>query len=100
MSEAVGFDVFMHEALYGADGFYRRRGGAGRRGADFITSPEVGPLFGAVFANALDAWWDELGRPDPYVVVEGGAGRGALRDAILGVAQSPIDYVAVEFDDG
>jgi SAM-dependent MidA family methyltransferase len=99
MIEAVGFDQFMDEALYGRKGFYRRRGGAGRRGADFITSPEVGPLFGAVFANALDAWWRELGEPDPYVVVEGGAGRGALRDAILEHAHAPIEYVAVEVDD-
>jgi SAM-dependent MidA family methyltransferase len=99
MSASVGFDVFMEDALYGADGFYRRRGGAGRRGADFITSVEVGPLFGAVFANALDTWWEELGRPDPYVVIEGGAGRGALRDGILAAAKSPIAYVAVEFDD-
>ena len=36
-------------ALYGEAGFYMRPdgGSAGRRG-DFITSPEVGPLFGAV----------------------------------------------------
>ena len=41
-------------------------------GGDFLTSPEVGPLFGAVLAGALDRWWDELGRPDPFTVVEGG----------------------------
>ena len=41
----------MHLALYGAGGFYTSGGGvAGRRG-DFITSPEVGPLFGAVLAR-------------------------------------------------
>ena len=56
-------------------GFYATGGRAGRRG-DFLTSPEVGPLFGAVVARALDGWWEELGRPDPFVVVEAGAGRG------------------------
>ena len=35
----------------------RRRRPAGRRG-DFLTSPEVGPLFGAVLARYLDAEWD------------------------------------------
>jgi SAM-dependent MidA family methyltransferase len=98
MSEPVGFDVFMHDALYGADGFYASGRGAGR-GRDFITSPELGPLFGAVFAHALDTWWGELGRPDPYVVIEGGAACGALRDAILAVARSPIEYRALEFAD-
>lgn len=44
----VGFDVLMETALYDpAGGFYASGGSAGR-GGDFITSPEVGPLFGAV----------------------------------------------------
>jgi SAM-dependent MidA family methyltransferase len=99
MSEAVGFDVFMEDALYGPDGFYASGRGAGRRGADFITSPELGPLFGAVVAHAIDGWWDELGQPDPFVVIEAGAASGALRDAVLAVATAPIDYVTVEFAD-
>jgi SAM-dependent MidA family methyltransferase len=45
----------MDDALYGPEGFYMRPdgGSAGRRG-DFLTSPEVGPLFGAVLARAID----------------------------------------------
>ncbi|HEX7135762.1 MAG TPA: SAM-dependent methyltransferase [Iamia sp.] len=48
-----------------------------------MTSPEVGPLFGAVLARALDGWWDEAGRPDPYVVHEHGAGPGTLARAVV-----------------
>ena len=42
----------MELALYGPSGFYTgaASGSAGRRG-DFITSPEIGPLFGAVLAR-------------------------------------------------
>lgn len=67
-------------ALYDeSDGFYASGAGrAGRGGGDFITSVEVGPLFGAVIASALDQWWHDLGRPDPFVVVEAGAGAGTL----------------------
>jgi len=86
---AVGFDVFMERALYGPGGFYASGRGAGRRGADFITSPEVGPLFGAVIANALG---------DATRVIEAGAGRGALRDAVLAV-RPDVEYLTVEFDD-
>lgn len=75
MTTAVRFDAFVEAALYGPGGFYAGTRGAGRHG-DFLTAVEVGPLFGAVTAAALDRWWDDLGRPDPYVVVEGGAGRG------------------------
>lgn len=69
-------------ALYGQGGFYSEGGGAGQR-RDFVTSPEVGALFGAVLATALDTWWEELGRPDPYVVADCGAGPGTLAVAIL-----------------
>jgi SAM-dependent MidA family methyltransferase len=64
-------------------GFYETGGSAGRRSGDFLTSPEVGPLFGAVVARALDGWWHGWGEPDPYVVVEAGAGPGALARSIL-----------------
>ena len=78
----IGFDDFVAHALYEPGlGFYRRGGGAGRR-RDFITSPEVGPLFGAVLARALDAWWEDIGRPDPFVLVEAGAGPGTLARAV------------------
>ena len=71
------FDAFMDSALYHpAHGFYSAgRGGPGRRG-DFLTSVEVGPLFGAVTARYLDHVWDELGRPHPFRVADVGAGPG------------------------
>ncbi len=96
----VRFDRFVEAALYDPDsGFFATGGGAGRGGADFLTSPEVGPLFGAVVARWLDARWHELGRPDPFVVVEAAAGRGALALAVL--AASPacagaLRYLCVE----
>lgn len=73
----------MELCLYGPDGFYRTDlAGAGRASGDFITSPEVGPLFGAVLANALDAWWDEAGRPDPFTIYDVGCGPGKLLKSI------------------
>jgi SAM-dependent MidA family methyltransferase len=95
---AIRFDAFVDLALYGDGGFFSSGAGAGRR-ADFITSPEVGPLYGAVFARAIDDEWRRLGAPDPFVVVEGGAGRGALAKAILDArpACAPaLRYVCVE----
>lgn len=88
----------MEWALYGADGFYAGTGRAGRRG-DFLTSPEVGPLFGAVVARFLDAEWERLGRPDPFTVVDAGAGPGTLARSVLGAAPAcgaAMRYVAVE----
>ncbi|CAB4953037.1 MAG: hypothetical protein F2837_09900 [Actinobacteria bacterium] len=95
----LSFADYMRFALYDPrHGFYERGGRAGR-GADFLTSPEVGPLFGAVIARALDAWWIESGRPDPFVVVEVGAGPGTLARSVRIAApecSSSLLYVLVE----
>ena len=50
-------------------------------------------------ARALDAWWSELGRPRPFVVVEAGAGAGTLaRDVMAAVRDcaAALRYVLVE----
>jgi SAM-dependent MidA family methyltransferase len=85
----VPFSAFVDWALYDDDvGFYATGGGAGRRGADFVTSPEAGPLFGAVLARAVDSWWQAAGAPDPFVVVEAGAGPGTLARGVLAAGPS------------
>lgn len=100
----IPFERFMELALYGDEGFYTREGGgsAGRRG-DFITSPEVGPLFGAVIARYLDAEWERTGRPDVFTVVDAGAGPGTLARSVLAARPMCADslrYVAVEISAG
>ncbi|MEZ5410458.1 MAG: SAM-dependent methyltransferase [Acidimicrobiales bacterium] len=78
------FDAWMERCLYHPEhGFYGSGAGrAGRRRGDFITSPEVGPLFADVLAAAVDAWWEEAGRPDPFLVVDAGTGPGTLARAL------------------
>ena len=52
-----------------------------------------------MLARALDQWWDELGQPDPFVVIEAGAGSGALARSILGsapVCAPALRYLLVE----
>jgi SAM-dependent MidA family methyltransferase len=96
----IPFDRFVHAALYDDDGgFFARGGGAGRAGRDFVTSPEVGALFGALVARFLDRTWAELGRPDPFVVVDAGAGRGRLASDVLRAepeCAGALRYVLVE----
>ena len=96
---AIRFDGFMRIALYGEHGFYTTSGQAGRRG-DFITSPEVGPLFGVVLARWIESEWDRLGQPDDFTIIESGAGPGTLARAVLAASPRWRDhYVAVEVSD-
>ena len=97
---ALRFDRFVDLALYGRHGFYTGEGRAGRRG-DFLTSPEVGPLFGTVLAAWIDDQFVRAGRPDDFVVVEVGAGPGALARSITSAwaaspGEHPQHYLAVE----
>jgi SAM-dependent MidA family methyltransferase len=95
---ALRFDDYLDAALYGDHGFYATGGGAGRRG-DFITSPEVGPLFGAVVARFIFAEWERIGRPHHFTVVEVGAGPGTLARSVtkaLATSALPVRYIAVE----
>jgi len=102
-SGSIPFSEFMDLALYApGEGFFATGGGAGRGGADFVTSPEVGPLFGVVVGEYLDRRWEALGCPDPFVVVESAAGRGALAMSVLAASprcRAALRYVLVERSD-
>ena len=66
----------------------------GREG-DFLTAPEAHPIFGRTLSRAVADAWDRLGRPDPFVVREHGAGTGAMALAILdGLAAEHPDLAA------
>ncbi len=89
----------MELALYGPDGFFTKGRGAGRADRDFVTSPEIGPLFGMCVARAIDREWEMLGRPDPFVVIEAGAGNGRLCREVLRaqpLCATALRYVLVE----
>jgi SAM-dependent MidA family methyltransferase len=77
--------AFMDLALYHPElGYYarvpRRSGAAG----DFVTSVDLGPLFGELLAEQLAEMATLLGAPtSPFILVEVGAGDGRLSHATL-----------------
>ena len=52
------------------------------RQGDFLTAPELHPIFGRAVARQVDDIWRRLGEPADFVVREYGAGRGTLGAAI------------------
>ena len=80
----ITFADFMATALYGPGGYYARPAA----GADYYTSPQVHPAFGALLAVQFFHLWTLLERPNPFNVLEPGAGDGLLCRDILTVARS------------
>ncbi|HEY3522653.1 MAG TPA: SAM-dependent methyltransferase [Candidatus Limnocylindrales bacterium] len=79
------FARFMEIALYDPHGgYYMTEESRPTRAGDFLTAPELHPIFGQALARQVVEVWQRLGRPQPFVVREFGAGSGALAAALLG----------------
>src|SRR5574337_534710 len=82
----IGFDRFMQLALYTPGlGYYagglRKLGSMPADGSDFVTAPELSPVFGQVLATQVREALDAAGTDEVW---EFGAGSGALAEQLLG----------------
>ena len=80
------FDRFMALALYAPGlGYYacgsRQFGAMPASGSDFVTAPELSPLFGAALARQVEQALDAIASDEVW---EFGAGSGALAVQLLG----------------
>ncbi|HEX2053935.1 MAG TPA: SAM-dependent methyltransferase [Actinomycetota bacterium] len=81
-SGPLTFDRYMRCVLYHPQhGYYTSR--VPGSGVSYATSASIGPWFGAAIARELTAMWEALGRPDPFVVTEFGAGLAGLATAAI-----------------
>jgi SAM-dependent MidA family methyltransferase len=95
----ITFAEFMQLALYGPGGFYEDPP-IGTHG-DFVTSPHVHPVFGALLGKAVADMSALLGGPEPLRIAEVGAGDGTLATQMLrALAGSDVDYEAVDVSAG
>ena len=75
----VTFARFMERALYHPVwGYYATDAARPTREGDFLTAPELHPIFGRTLAVQVEEMWQRLGRPGTFVIREFGAGSGAL----------------------
>ena len=80
----ITFARFMAVALADPEhGYYATADDRPTRTGDFLTAPELHPIFGAVLARALDEQWQALGRPGRFLLREYGAGSGTLAVTLL-----------------
>jgi SAM-dependent MidA family methyltransferase len=89
----IPFERFMEIALYHPDGgFFSSDVLRSQKGGDFLTSPEVSPLFGETLARFVGDQRERLG--EPFCAVEVAAGSGSLLRPLL--AAEPAEAWAVE----
>ncbi len=78
----IPFDEFMEIALYDPDDGYFSTGSLrSEKAGDFLTSPEVSPLFGETLARYVDQERRRIG--EPFELVEVAAGSGSLLGPLL-----------------
>ena len=79
----ITFAHFMQRALYEPGlGYYATSRDRPTREGDFLTAPELHPIFGRAVAGQVDEMWQRLGEPADFTIREYGAGRGTLGEAI------------------
>jgi SAM-dependent MidA family methyltransferase len=62
---------------------------------DFTTSPEISQVFGEILGLWAAVVWEQIGRPDPVLLVEAGPGRGTLMaDALRAIGRVAKDFQA------
>ena len=80
----ITFRDWMDACLYHPEhGYYRSGRPTVGRDGDFLTSPEVHPLFGAAVGHVAASLWRSLGRPNRFRIAEAGPGTGAMAESIL-----------------
>ena len=100
----ITFHDFMRMALYhpGLGYYCSSRDKMGRSG-DYLTSPEVSTIFGAMVGRQLREMWEAMGSAPAFQVVEAGGASGVLCRDILRWARrtelelfQAVEYVIVE----
>ncbi|TAE60644.1 MAG: class I SAM-dependent methyltransferase [Nostocales cyanobacterium] len=103
--QRITFAEYMDLVLYYPEyGYYSSDAvNIGFQGGDFFTSSSLGDDFGEILAMQFFQMWENLGKPQPFYLVEMGAGKGILASQILNYLKSQhpdffqlIEYIIVE----
>ena len=91
----ISLDKFIDFALYDKKkGYYMQKNPFGLKG-DFITAPNISRLFSEMIAIWTISFWESLGSPKKFNLVELGAGNGEMIFQILnGLVISKSEYFA------
>ena len=76
-------DKFINLSLYNKKfGYYMKKNPFGKKG-DFITSPNISVLFSEMIAIWVVSFWQNLGCPKEFNLIELGAGNGEMMKVLV-----------------
>ena len=76
-------DKFINYCLYNKEfGYYMKKYPFGKDG-DFVTAPNVSRLFSEMIAIWVFSFWQSLGSPKKFNLIELGAGNGEMMRVII-----------------
>ena len=82
-SHELPLDEFINLSLYNEKfGYYMKKDPFGKQG-DFITAPNVSRLFSEMIAIWIVSFWENLGAPKKFNLVELGAGNGEMMEIMI-----------------
>ena len=104
LQQRITFADYMQLVLYHPQhGYYASSSNRISKSGDFLTSPHLADDFGEMVAIQLYQFWEILGHPSIFTIVEMGAGQGLLASQILSYSRQEypdffesIDYLIIE----
>ena len=76
-------DKFINLSLYNKKfGYYMKKNPFGKEG-DFITAPNISRLFSEMIAIWILSFWQSLGSPKKFNLIELGAGNGEMMKVLI-----------------
>ena len=82
-NDTFTLDKFIEESLYNkTSGYYMKKNPFGKKG-DFITAPNISVLFSEMIAIWVVSFWQNLGCPEEFNLIELGAGNGEMMKVLV-----------------
>ena len=81
--DSIPLDKFINYALYDKEiGYYMRNNPFGSKG-DFVTAPTISRLFSEIIGIWVITFWQSIGRPEKFNLIELGAGNGEMMEVMV-----------------
>ena len=80
---SLPLDKYINLSLYDKkNGYYMKKNPFGKKG-DFTTAPNISRLFSEMIAIWILSFWQNLGSPKNFNLIELGAGNGAMMEILI-----------------